>query len=206
MPVSKPPQNGAKAHWCVKSAGFAGLLLGNQTIAPIRIYLLFANSAMRWEIPYKSLLVRQLSLIGSYWHNLVYILPQWYYPVARLLASKGGEVAGSESGAGMLEAYPCIQFAFLHHLPIRLQPWMPLLARQEDWTLLSGKQGTVGNTLIFWWNDESIYKHKEWQRLTFSSNAQQKDWADEKRKATQRRSSLFFWRAVWWNADERLLH
>ena len=75
MPVNKPPQNGAKAHWCVKSAGFAGLLLGNQTTAPIRIYLLFANSAMRWEIPYKSLLVRQLSPIDAYWHNPVYILP-----------------------------------------------------------------------------------------------------------------------------------
>lgn len=109
-------------------------------------------------------------------------------------------------GIGKTVGRGCQLPALLHHLPIRLQPWMPLLARQEDWTLLSGKQGTVGNTLIFWWNDESIYKHKEWQRLTFSSNAQQKDWADEKRKATQRRSSLFFWRAVWWNADERLLH
>ena len=45
-----------------------------------------------------------------------------YCPVARLLASQGGEVAGSESGAGVLEAGSCIQFAFLHHLPIRLQP------------------------------------------------------------------------------------
>lgn len=161
MPVSKPQQNGAKAHWCVKSAGFAGLLLGNQTPAPIRIYLLFANFATSWEMQHKSLFVRQLSLIGTYWHNLVYILPQWHHPVACLLASQGGEVAGSESGAGMLEAGSCIQFAFLYHLPIRLQPWMPLLARQEDWTILYGKQGTIGNTLIFWWNDESIYKHKE---------------------------------------------
>ena len=32
-------------------------------------------------------------------------------PVARLLASQGGEVAGSESGAGVLEAGSCIQFA-----------------------------------------------------------------------------------------------
>ena len=25
----------------------------------------------------------------------------------------------------------------------------------------------------------SIYKHKEWQQLTYSSNAQQKDWAEQ---------------------------
>ena len=45
-------------------------------------------------------------------------LRQDYGKDARLLASQGGEVAGPESGAGVLEAGSCIQFAFLHDLPI----------------------------------------------------------------------------------------
>ena len=63
--------------------------------------------------------------------------------------------------------------------------------------LLHGKQNTAGKILIFWWNDESIYKHKEKQQLTSSSTFQQ-----EKRKDTPHSTSLFFWLAVWWNDDE----
>ena len=36
----------------------------------------------------------------------------------------------------------------------------------------------------------------------FSSTFQQENWADEKRKDTPHSTSLFFWRAVWWNDDE----
>ena len=67
-----------------------------------------------------------------------------------------------------------------------------------------GRYYTVNKTQLenFWWDDESIYKHKEKQQLTSSSAFQQENRADEKRKDTQHSTSLFFWRAVWWNDDE----
>ena len=63
-------------------------------------------------------------------------------------------------------------------------------------------KNTAGKILIFWWDDESIYKHKEKQQLTSSSTFQQKNLADEKRKDIPHSTSLFFGRAVWWNDDE----
>lgn len=79
---------------------------------------------------------------------------------------------------------------------------LSLFADKRNRTLLHGKQNTAGKILIFWWDDESIYKHKEKQQLTSSSTFQQENRADEKRKNTPHSTSLFFWRAVWWNDDE----
>ena len=75
---------------------------------------------------------------------------------------------------------------------------------ERNRTLLHGKQNTAGKILIFWWDDESIYKHKEKQQLTSSSTFQQENRADEKRKDIPHSTSLFFWRAVWWNDDEHI--
>ena len=79
---------------------------------------------------------------------------------------------------------------------------LSLFADKRNGTLLHGKQNTTGKILIFWWDDESIYKHKEKQQLTSSSTFQQENRADEKRKDIPHSTSLFFWRAVWWNDDE----
>lgn len=79
---------------------------------------------------------------------------------------------------------------------------LSLFTYKGNRTLLHGKQNTAGKILIFWWDDESIYKHKEKQQLTSSSTFQQENRADEKRKDIPHSTSLFFWRAVWWNNDE----
>lgn len=79
---------------------------------------------------------------------------------------------------------------------------LSLFTYKGNRTLLHGKQNTAGKILIFWWDDESIYKHKEKQQLTSSSTFQQENRADEKRKDIPHSPSLFFWRAVWWNDDE----
>ena len=79
---------------------------------------------------------------------------------------------------------------------------LSLFTYKGNRTLLHGKQHTAGKILIFWWDDESIYKHKEKQQLTSSSTFQQKNRADEKRKDIPHSTSLFFGRAVWWNDDE----
>lgn len=63
---------------------------------------------------------------------------------------------------------------------------------ERNRTLLHGKQNTAGKILIFWWDDESIYKHKEKQQLTSSSTFQQENRADEKRKDTPHSTSLFW--------------
>ena len=81
---------------------------------------------------------------------------------------------------------------------------LSLFADKRNRTLLHGKQNTAGKILIFWWDDESIYKHKEKQQLTSSSTFQQENRADEKGKDTPHSTSLFFWRAVWWNDDEHI--
>ena len=79
---------------------------------------------------------------------------------------------------------------------------LSLFADKRNRTLLHGKQNTAGKILIFWWDDESIYKHKEKQQLTSSSTFQQENRADEKRKDIPHSTSLFFWRAVWWKDVE----
>ena len=53
---------------------------------------------------------------------------------------------------------------------------------QECWKL-----APASNSLSY-----TTYQYDYNRECRYSSNAQQKDWADEKRKATQRRSSLFF--------------
>lgn len=79
---------------------------------------------------------------------------------------------------------------------------LSLFTYKGNRTLLHGKQNTAGKILLFWWDDESIYKHKEKQQLMSSSTFQQENRADEKRKDIPHSTSLFFWRAVWWNDDE----
>ena len=68
---------------------------------------------------------------------------------------------------------------------------LSLFTYKGNRTLLHGKQNTAGKILIFWWDDESIYKHKEKQQLTSSSTFQQENRADEKRKDTPHSTSLF---------------
>lgn len=82
---------------------------------------------------------------------------------------------------------------------------LSLFTYKGNRTSLHGKQNTAGKILIFWWDDESIYKHKEKQQLTSSSTFQQENRADEKRKDIPHSTSLFFWRAVWWNNDKCIL-
>ena len=77
----------------------------------------------------------------------VKVLFERHHPVARLLASQGGEVTGSESGAGVLEADTCAQRSYLYRLPIRRH--RPLPNPKMRGQVLHRHERTAGKALIF---------------------------------------------------------
>ena len=68
-------------------------------------------------------------------------------PPAAVFAGQGGEAAGEESGAGVLETVPCTQRAYLYHLRV----WRrgTLSATQGSGQVLHRDQRTAGKPVIF---------------------------------------------------------
>ena len=91
---------------------------------------------------------------GECRYGLFLVLIWRYSSFVGSIADKSGEAPSKKGIAGVLEVDTCTQHPHLYHLSSELQPWKPLLSRQDDREILHRHERVFANTLIIlmkWW-------------------------------------------------------